>query len=367
MKKTFSTANLAFIVPAFFLILRLVCWGYSSVKVLPSVLGPLAFISIVCFLFVLYIKFPLFVEQRNNNSDSSQYTHSRSTGWLICLYYCLFTAEPSKFISLFSHKELKFYQNGRNCSFKWEYEVPKLIHRILDIILMLMLIFISYVISEILYRWADIQNIYYYILLFIIAILFLFKRIIFSYCLSVKSMEYNGYNVNVIYPYSTSRFTPVKQFGQAIPFSKTISISQSVFSGNPIVKKYIISHEIGHLHDNVRTFFISSCSILSLAFLAFAPFWLANNNLDYLLFAPLLLYFVYSITFRYKMTERSELFADRYAADLIGKEECLSALDLMKRSLQTYKNNQSISNLLFKAVPIERKIEFINNEYSKKE
>lgn len=366
MKKIFSTANLAFLASASFLLLRLIYWGIDSLRALPLICGLLAFILITCFLLILYIKFPLFVDQNDNNLDNSQYVRSRNIGWLICLYYCLFTAEPSQFVSLFSHKSLRFYQDGRRCSFKWGYETPRLIHRILDVILMLMLTFVSYVISEILYRWTDTQNIYFYILLFTFGALFLSKRIIFSGCLSVKAEEYNGYNVNVIYPYSNSRFTVFKQFGQAIPFVKTIAISQSAFSGNPVIKRYVIAHEIGHLHDNVRTLFISLCSIFSIVFLVFSPFWLTNNNLNYLLFVPLLLYFIYSITFRYKMAEKSEFFADRYASDLIGKRECLSALNLIKQNIKDYKENQGLSALLFKVVPIERKIEFISNEYSRK-
>lgn len=364
-KKTFSTANLAVIVPAFLLLLRLACFGLNSVKSLPFVLGPLAFISIVSFLVFLYIKFPLFVDRENIDFENFKHTYSKKTGWLICLYYSLFTVEPSKFISLFSSKNLRFYKNERNCSFKWEYKKPKVIHRILDIMLMISLVYISSIILKILYSWSDIKNINFYFLLFIVAVMMVFKRIILSYGLSVTVEKSYGCNVNVIYPYSTSNLSLMKQFGQAMPFIKTIMITQDVFYGNSIIKKYIVAHEVGHTRDNIRTFFIIGGSILSMAFLVFSPFWLANNGFMWLVFLPFILYLLYSMTLGYKIREKSEFFADAYAVKLIGKEQCLTALNLIKSQNINNKKSNAAFNMFFKIVPIERKIEFIN-EYQDK-
>lgn len=67
----------------------------------------------------------------------------------------------------------------------------------------------------------------------------------------------------------------------------------------------------------------------------------------------------------YGIIERSEFFADKYALKLIGKEKCLAALSLIKSQNVNSKKSGTIYNIFFKVVPIEKKVEFLN-EYREK-
>ena len=270
IKKTFSTLNFSLLISGLTILISCVYFSADSIRKVPST-SIFAIVALLCFLGTLYIKFPVFIEKVKYQNEPYGDIDIKKVNWGTCLYYSIFTAEPSNFASIFSKKYLVFHRNNRNCSFEWKYEKPKVIHKILDIILMVMLICVAIIISKILKNWSDIENIGYYILIFIFAVLLAFKRIILSYGLSVKEEKY-GYNVHVIYPYSTSRFSLMKQFGQAMPFTKTIMITQDVFNGNPIIKEYIIAHEIGHIHDNIRTFLIILSSVLSLAFVSLSHF-----------------------------------------------------------------------------------------------
>lgn len=365
-KKTFSLLNFSLLLSGLIILISCIYFSIDSIYKIPSTLI-FAVIVLVCSLFVLYIKFPIFIENVNyeNISYSDDDIYIKKISWFTCLYYSIFTAEPSKFLSLFSKKYLIFHKNSRNCNFNWKYEKPNIIHKILDIVFMVALICTSIIISKILCRWADITNIYFYILIFIIALLTMFKRIILSYSLSIKIEEQHGCNINVIYPYSTSRFSLMKQFGQAMPFSKTIMITQNVFFDNQTIKDYIIAHEVGHTHDKIRTFLIMLSSVISMAFLSFLPFWLANNGLTWLVIFPFILYFLYSMTLGYKLREKSEFFADAYAVKLIGKERCLVALNLLKAQHINNKKTGTMYNVFFKVISIEEKIKFIN-EYQEK-
>ena len=95
----------------------------------------------------------------------------------------------------------------------------------------------------------------------------------------------------------------MKQFGQAMPFTKAIMIAQDVFSGNPTIKEYIIAHEIGYIHDNIRTFLIIFSFVISLEFTFFLPFWLVSNGStwSWLILSPFILYLLYSMSLGYGM------------------------------------------------------------------
>jgi hypothetical protein len=357
-EKTFSTANLAMVISGFILLLKCACFSVVAIVKVAPVMMVFGIIIFGGFFVVLYIKFPLYVGVKKEIEKRNAETFTKNLNWISRIYYVIFTAEPSKFVSFFSPSELIF--SKKDGTFEWKNKPAKFIYKILDLVLMIVLSIGTFFLSDILAAWNDKTNINIFILMFIIVTLYLFKNIILSYTLSVKVDKTYGCNLNIIYPYSTVRFKRFNQFGQAIPLFKTISITQDVYLKNEDLKDYIIAHEAGHIHDKIRTFLIIISSILSMAFLAFVPFWLSNKGLEFLMFLPFMLYVFYSLTSGYTIKEKSELFADKYAVSHIGKEKCLEALNIMKTKETTK------PSIFWGLLSIEKRISFVKN-YDEKE
>lgn len=358
-KRTFSSANLVillcFISAAFTYI-------FIAVKPISSNLSSAIF-EIIClgvmligFSLCLYIKFPLFIEPnptKKISEDFYEQKYEQNLNWLKCLYFTLFTAERSQFVSFFPGATLKLYVKGRICEFIWENKSVKPIHRILDFLLLLIVAPIFCLLMAGLLNFGIISG----ISVCIIGLLFLFRKRILFNILSINVGKKYNYKLNVMYPYSTIKFHLYKYYGVAEPFTKTILISQETFGLNPIIKEYVTTHEAGHLKDK-KTFWIHFfIPILIMLYLTLLPYLFKTFN-SLAAFIPLLTYCVYTVTLGYKIREKSELSADEFALKTIGKEKCIEALTLMNTDTNNRSKNK---NFLIKTVSLERKIQFIND------
>ena len=110
--KRFSTANLSLIVP---LLIGGCTYFYLTIDNLffaPILCGPLLIIIIASVIAIIKLKFPLYIKHKDVEAvDNSDYgtMHTCNVSWWRCLYFCILTAEPSNFISLFSGARLVLF------------------------------------------------------------------------------------------------------------------------------------------------------------------------------------------------------------------------------------------------------------------
>lgn len=358
-KKTFSSANLSLLLCFIFAAFTYLFITVTSILSHPIFEIICLSIILICFSLYLYIRFPLFIDPNpaeKFSEDFYDHKYEKNLGWFKNLYFTLFTAERSQFVSFFSGSTIKLYVKGRVCKFTWETKPVKPVHRLLDFLLFLILGPTFCLLMVGLLNFGILSG----ISVCIIGLLFLFrKRILFSF-LSVNVGKAFNYKLNVVYPYSTSNFHLHKYYGTAEPFTKTVLIADDTFSINPVIKKYVTVHEVGHLKDKKTFWTYFFVPIFVMIYLTILPYLLKTAN-SWAAFIPLVTYFIYTVTLGYKFREKSEFSADEFALKSIGKENCIEALRLMN----TYVNSGS-RHLFLKPVPLERKIQFINDYEEKK-
>lgn len=366
MYKNFSTANLALIVP---LLIGGCTYFYLTIDNLffaPILCGPLLLIIIVSVIFIIKIKFPLYIEYKDvekvNNSDYWT-MHTRNVSWWRCLYFCILTAEPSNFVSLSSGARLVlFIKDNHTYRFIFENKPIKKYHRIFDIILMFVLSIISFCFAVLLtnHSWGT------SVILFLLCIIYAFKKQILAYSLSVNVGNLDGCKVNVIYPYSTSRFHFFNYYGMAIPLYNTILITEKTFNLDSVVKEYVLNHERGHLFNRKIYIILYIWWIFVAATLIFIPN--LSNEMgypSYLTWLPLVIFVIYRFTLGKQLQIKLELMADRNAIKVLGKKKVLEALYLIKE-VNDDRKRPLLFQLLYAYVPIERRIKFAN-EYIEKQ
>ena len=319
---------------------------------------PILVLTILCFSSLFIIKFPIFLDAENEKVNENLYkeTHSKNMNFFGGLYYALLSTEQSKFISFFSGVRLHLYINEYRSKFIWENKKVKLIHRFLDFCLMLFLVYLSFVLACFLAQGLYNAQVAFCILI----IITMYKKTIFNYSLSLNVGEVDGYNLNVVYPYSTAKFGLLKSYGMMFPFNKTILIMADTFNSKTAVKDYVIAHERGHIDDNKRILVAIFAAVICVVYLVLGPLLISLTGFNFFVSFPLITYLIYNGTIGYRINESIELFADEYAIKAIGKDKCLEALNLMKEKNRKIGSRFILTKFFFRIVTIERRIHFVN-------
>lgn len=363
--KRFSTANLALIVP---LLIGGCTYFYLTIDTLffaPILCGALLAMIIILVIVIIKIKFPLYIEYKDveevNNSDYWA-MHTRNISWWRCLHFCILTSEPSNFVSLSSGARLiLFTKNNYTCKFIFENKPVKKYHRIFDIILMFILSIVSFCLAILLtnHSWGT------SVILFLLCIIYALKKQILAYSLSVNVGNLDDCKVNVIYPYSTSRFHFFDYYGMAIPLYNTILITEKTFNLDSVVKEYVLNHERGHLFNRKIYMILCIWWIFVVSALIFIPNLFNEMGYpSYLTLLPLVIFIIYRFTLGKQLQIKLELIADRNAIKVLGKKKVLEALYLIK-GVNDDRKRPLLFQLLHTYVPIERRIKFAN-EYIEK-
>ena len=362
-QKIFSTANL---VLWFFCIALFSVFFYK----VHDLIFELPLFSIIIFSIIavslgvsICLKAPLFVNNSDNsNINDSLYDkrESKNLGFLGCLSFALLTLEPSCFVSFFSGVKLSLCSKDRICKFACENKKTKFIHRLLDFTLLFILIPIAYllVLGLLSFGWKS------GLCIFIIFTFLNFRKSILFYFLGIQVDTIDGYKINVIYPHRTVRTILYKMYGFAGCFTKTVFITDDTFRLNQTIKDYVIAHEMGHIKNRKGIFIHYVFFVLLIAYLSMGPDIfgeMMNNYFAY--FIPIITYLIYKMTLGYRIHEKMELDADKYALQKIGKEKCLEALNVMKKDSV----KQSNKNWLSRSIPLERRIQFIKDYEDKKD
>ncbi len=359
-KKQVSTANIALITP---IILGSFTYFYLTIDNLfkhPIIFGPLLFFIVLGIIFFIKIKHPLYIRTEDEAIKAPDYDNKyvRDISWWRCVYYCFFGPEPSKFVSFFSGTTLTLYTKGRMCQFILKNKPAKLKHRILDV-------FLSVTLSAFIFcagiAFAD-RSWGFCTVLFLSCAFYFARKYIINYSLSVNIGDLNNHKVNVVYPYKSTNTQVFKYYGMVSIFHKTILITDKTFESNPIIKEYVLTHELGHLQNRKISILQYIGVIVFMCGLIFVPemfsyFGTNNDAFPLLLF---LIFFVYKYTIAKYLYLKSELLADEYAIKIIGKRKVLDALQLMKSFCGNNNYNQLSYSLFSIRVPLERRIRFVN-------
>ncbi|MDR1253735.1 MAG: hypothetical protein LBJ95_01795 [Oscillospiraceae bacterium] len=356
---SFSSANLTMLVVVFVLVITQYVSTIDIINYYPAFTIPANLIGFGCLSAWIFYKFPLFVKQEpEKNIAHFQTEHHQELKRFNRLYLLLFFSEPSRFISFFSKVTLHVFSDKNMHKFMWKNEKAKFVHRVLDFLIMALLTPFAFLLAFCV-RLGDWRL---GLVIFLFSGLYIFKELIFSYSMSINIGKAYGYDVNITYP-CKAKASLLSYYGRAYPFKKTILISKKTYK-NDEIEGYIIANEKGHLEDNKHTFIIFATSLLLVAFLTIGPFLLSSYfGHSYFACLPLILYYIYTNTVHYKLTEQSEQFADAFAVKTIGKEKCLKALNFMRGDTYDFKPSL-LSILIFgKIVTPERKIELINEHF----
>ncbi len=364
MKKTkvFSSANLAMFLSGFTLLITYFFKTRNTLSFLPQLTIPLFILSIFLFSALFLLKFPLFIVQKEEQIKENYYDqkYEENISFFKRLYFSLLSSEPSQIISFFSRVTLKLFNKNELCKFSWENGPVKVTHRILDLLLTIPLVAISFLLGYGLSK----GNFYFSLVLCLIFFVFMFKNRIITYSLSIEVENTDSYKLKVIYPYKKNKISFIKHYGMSFPFAKTILISDEIFSSNSTsLKEYVIAHEVGHLKDKKRLAFTYSLAVFFTIYLVMGPYFISSFGFKYFAFLPILTFLLYWVLFGFDLNEKAELLADEYAIKTIGKENCLTALEILKNDS---KENGSNYYKFLKPIPISRRIQFIN-EYQEKE
>lgn len=317
-------------------------------------------ISALVFAALAIIRFPLFIKNNVEQVDEAAYENKFETN-ISCLkklIYILFTLETSFIPSFFSNSTLRLYTKGRICKSVLFHSKPTLINKFHDIFLMSILTFLSFVCASVIVK----INVISFVVIDIIILLLLDKRNLLMYALSVNVKQKDGLNINVVCPYSSSQIKIFKYYG--IAFLNTILITQDTFRLNPIIKDYVIAHEIGHIKNKYMSWINRASVIFNVFFVTITPYILHdvfNFKSPLILFMPLLLYLFYTMTIGYFIIEKSELLADEFAVNELGYEKCIEALNLMAQENSAPRKRNIMVTLFVKEVSFSRRIKFIND------
>ncbi len=362
-KKIFSSANLSILVGWISAVFTYLYISRELIIEFPQFSIVCLGTMVICFGIYLYLKFPIFIiPSPVENFDENLYdnVYVRNVNWFGRLFFSLFTPESSQFVSFFSETTLTLFTKGRICKFICVNKNVKFIHRVFDVLLMIVLtpILCMFIIAFLFAKW------YFSIFIYLIYLIFIFRKHIILYIFSVNANIYNNLKINIIFPWVMPKFPIYKYYGFAEPFTKTILISEDTFRLNPIIKDYVLAHEKGHLDDRKNIFVKIFISVIIGIWLSFAPYFFYKTN-ALLVWLPLTVYIIYNITIGYYINLKSELFADKVAIKSIGKENVLEALNTIKK-FNHEDDRFLLVKLFFRYVPIERRIRFVN-EYSENE
>ena len=112
--------------------------------------------------------------------------------------------------------------------------------------------------------------------------------------------------------------------------------------------------------DNKRTLLSYFIGIIFVIYVTIGPWIIIYNGIKMFVFMPLAIYVIYSITLGYYFRESSEIIADKYAVNLIGKEKCKEALNMIAKESVSSKNKFNLGRIFFRAVPMDWRIKLID-------
>lgn len=319
---------------------------------------------LICFGIFVYIKFPLYINTSQEETFDTEFydnIYEQNLGWFRCLFFALFTAEKSEFVSFFSGATIKLHTKDSICKFIWENKQTKFIHRLLDFALLLFLLPIAYLVATGLLSHGFKSGLF----IFIAYTVWILRKTILFYFFSINVSTVDQYKINVVYPYSTISNRLSKIYGMAGCLTKTIFITDDTFRLNQTIKDYVIAHEMGHIKNRKISFINHAFFIFVLAYLTIGPdvFGEIINN-QFAVLIPIITFLIFAIPLRRYLYEKTELNADKCALQIIGKEKCLEALNLIKKDCGVKNSNKSWWS---PQIPLERRIQFIKDYEDKKD
>lgn len=360
-KKIFSTANFTMLFVNLVFIFCIIFNNHWNIDLTEKILFA---VSAMIFAALAIVRFPLFIEDKNEQVNETFYSnkYENNISWLKKLIYILLTLEISYIPSIFSVSKLQLYMKGRICKFILLHNKPKFIHKFYDICLMIILAFLAIIFANILIN----VDIFSFLILAIIILILLERKNLLMYSLSTNVGQKDGVNINVVYPYSSSQVKIFKYYG--ITFLNTVLITQDAFRLNPVIKNYVVMHEMGHIKNKCISLIRRITVTFNVFFVTLMPCILHDCfgiNKPFILFLPLILFCLYTMTIGYYITEKSELLADKFAVNILGYEKCIEALNLLNKENPTFENKNPIRKLFIRDISFNRRIKFVN-DYAKK-
>ena len=363
-EKKFSSANLAFIA---IVVLTIAIGIYQGIKYVKnwSLLGITFLIFFMTNIIILTIKkFPVFVNCKHlekKDLENCGEMYEKNIVFLSRLYFMMFTSEPSCFVSLFSPTKLTLYKQEKDNTFIWHSgDRTKLIHRVLDFVFMVSAILFNYVLITYCIKTA-IMTKALILVLAIVTLAFKLEKTVLCNMFSVKVEEKEGIKLKLLYNYSSSKILFNNFYGTAEPWTKSVIIGSNDMPLN--IKEFIIAHEIGHIKDKKFIFMNTFMMLFEVIYIFGLLFVLdgANQNRNTIL-VLISAYFIYWLALKYIIHEKSEFFADKYVADIIGKEKYMEAMNIMNKKDTKLSSKVTFLNLVTKMVPVNRRIEVISNK-----
>ena len=280
-RKMFSSVNLAFIIFTVSVIVISIYQGLNDIKGWSLFKIACLIFFIVNIMILIKNKFPVFISRNPvEELDLENYTkkHEKNIGFWGSLYLIMFTAEPSCFASLFSGTTLTLYQREKNNTFIWHSNNTKLIHRVLDFILMVVAILVSYVLITYCFKTAILAKALM-IVLTIITLAFKLEKTILFNMFSVELEEKEGIKLKVLYNYSTSKIRINNFYGIAEPWTKSVIIGSNDI--DPVAREFTIAHETGHIKDKRFIFMNTFIALFEVIYIFGMLFALdrANQNI----------------------------------------------------------------------------------------
>ena len=350
--KVLSTSNLFLSIA--FLVISIKLFGASLLDVdmyyhpiLSCILVFFSLLEIIIAIGFLYIKFPIYVPQQSFNVDANREIVKKSIRWWECFYTALFSLEPSQYISFFAENNIILFKDYNNrYIFKFENKESKVIHKILD--LLLVSIFLG-ILMLIIFYIDNTHNWKFGLAVFMFGIILFFNIRVYGKIFSVVIDQSNKCKVSVMFPKTRNRFSIFKFYGLAC-LKNTVLITYEVLNSDKIIYDYVVAHEQGHLKDRkLLLYYIPS--VLWLAYLSMSPYFFSYIGMQFMIWINFLIYYIYSHKLGYALKMYSENIADTYAVKILGKEKCLKALKLLNKS-----HDLSKSNSFFKQVTLQHRI-----------
>lgn len=356
-KQVFSSANLFFICTFLVFVFGYFLFIFKKiVQINPVATYISLIITIPALLFTLYLKFPLFVTIKNSEERNLLYCeriYVTKVGFWSKLYIGMFCwNRVNDFISLFGKETLELYDDGKERSMEINSGKVKFINKFFDVVFAGIFCVVMFFISR---EFAKLE-IVFGVVFSVLVILFLFRKIILDYIFSINVGEYEGYKLNILYPYNSSN---CKTLGLAYVIKKTILLNKKAFYGENELKQYILAHELGHLKTISRTkkiintFIVTTCSFITI-FMGVSWSNITGKKDDYTIWFLIVAYIMFVYLYRKNMKKKeqiNEINADIFAIKKIGKNAVLKGLEIIE--------NIEAKDATFSGLSIEKKIKFI--------
>lgn len=353
-KKIFLTANIGISV-VFLTFAFSVLQNFEVILKMKNLAIAYISITIMFFFLLVWNKLPPIISEEtlSKKNFSGEQIFEKNINWFHSLIFLLCILDRSHFKSIFSKKKIVLFKNENDYSFSLEEEKVTLLNGFLDFILILIMIVSSYFLA----RCIDLYSYKSGLVLSIILIVVRFKQQIVYSIFSVDIKDRYGYKVKVIYPFESVELNTPKLYGFFDPFSKSAIVTKNVLDAGDPLMDYEVAHEIGRACSWKTTAFRYAISIIEIPFLIILPYVLSRFFDAWTAVIPVIIFCFYNLTLGYLLRRKSEFEAESYAVNKIGKKHCIKALKIIEPDDN---KNKGILYLIFRPVPVKRRMQFIN-------